>query len=56
MKIEIPDEICKEIGITEDNKDNLLIEVTVLANRTPTEVTGSDYPDGIVVCVKEETD
>jgi hypothetical protein len=52
ISIKIPKSICKECGINEDNISNIDIEITELADRVPQEVTGSKYPNGILISVK----
>tara|TARA_Y100000310_G_C20620400_1_gene782969 strand:+ start:201 stop:368 length:168 start_codon:yes stop_codon:yes gene_type:complete len=52
MQIEIPDELCEQIGYC--NGRQLVFEVTMLADRNPIEITGSKFPDGIVMFVKED--
>ena len=53
MNIEIPDNIAKEVGIFERTNSEIEVETVELGDRIPTEVTGSKYPNGIIIYVKE---
>ena len=53
MQIEIPDEIAEQIGIKNISAESIVIETVDLGERTPVEVTGSQYPSGILIYVKE---
>ncbi len=53
INIKILKSICEECGINEENISNIDIEITELADRVPQEVTGSKYPNGILISVKE---
>ena len=53
MKIEIPDEMAKEIGIDELTEEEITLEITQLAWRAPTSVTGEKHPQGIMIYVKD---
>lgn len=56
MKIDIPDEMLEEIGFLEKESDKgkkLIVETVLLGDRGPVEVTGSKYPNGVLIYVEE---
>jgi len=53
MKIKIPNKILREAGIKKVDASRLIFEVTEIADRVPTCVTGSKFPKGVVIMVDE---
>ena len=52
MKVEIPDEMAKMIGIAKLNEEDIVFETTELAWRSPESVVNDGNCQGIVIYAK----